>query len=290
MLTDSHCHAWRMWPYDKSVPDPQSRGSIETLLYEMDAHNISRASVVCARIGGGAGGDGFENADNNDYVGSFAQKHADRISAWVDVDCMWRSEHHKTGSVDRLKMELERNSAKGFTHYVGPKNDGWLVSEEGREFFSTAAELKVIASLSISSPWFADLREIANENPTMPFLIHHMSLPRRDGSNYNTSDISELLKCASAPNIGVKISGFNYNSAEDWNFPYLDSIELFKTIYEAFGASRLYWGSDFPASRDKITYTQSLEVVRSHCDFVPDGELALILGDNLDRILNKPHL
>ena len=40
MIADSHCHAWRRWPYDKSVPDPDHRGSIEALLYEMDTHDV----------------------------------------------------------------------------------------------------------------------------------------------------------------------------------------------------------------------------------------------------------
>jgi predicted TIM-barrel fold metal-dependent hydrolase len=277
-----------MWPYDKSVPDAEYRGSIEALLYEMDTHGVERATVVCARIGDGAGGEGFGNNDNNDYVSAFARKHPDRITPWVDVDCAWRSEYHTPGAVDRLKIEIERNQAQGFTHYVQSENDGWLLSDEGREFFATAAELNLVASMAISPVWFEDLREIARQNPTLPFLVHHMSGPRRNESTCNPFDISELVKSAEVPNIGIKISGFNYNSARSWDFPYKDSQDLFKIIYEAYGAERLYWASDFPASRDMLTYTQAIEVLRYHCDFVPSEEMVLILGDNLDRLLKNP--
>ncbi len=288
MIADSHCHAWRMWPYDKNVPDPDHRGSIEALLYEMDTHGVERAAVVCARIGDGPGGDGFGNDDNNDYVSAFAREHPDRITPWVDVDCGWRPEYHTPGAVERLKSEINRNQAQGFTHYVQGQNDGWFLSDEGREFFATAADLKLVASMAITPVWFADLREIARQNPTLSFLVHHMSGPRRNNGTYDASDVAELVKSAEVPNIGVKISGFNYNSSRNWDFPYEDSRQLFKRIYEAYGAKRLYWASDFPASRDMLTYTQSIEVLRYHCDFVPRDEMALILGDNLARLFKNP--
>lgn len=287
MIVDSHCHAWRRWPYDTGVPDALTRGSLETLVYEMDTHGVDHSAVVCARIGAGAGDNGFGNPDNNDYVSEFAHAHPDRITAWVDVDCSWRDEYHTPGAAARLRDELERTGSHGFTHYFARTNDGWLRSEEGHAFFRTATEQKVIASLAVGAAWFDDLREMARDNPTLPILIHHMSGPRH-GTEHHASDVAALIRTAESPNIGVKISGFNYNSATKWDFPYPDSQLLFRQIYEAFGAQRLYWGSDFPASRDMLTYTQAIEVVRTHCDFVPSDEMSLILGSNLDRLLKDP--
>ena len=50
MIVDSHCHAWRTWPYQPPVPDPEGRGTVEQLLFEMDGAGVDRAAVVCARI------------------------------------------------------------------------------------------------------------------------------------------------------------------------------------------------------------------------------------------------
>ena len=60
MLIDSHTHAWDYWPYEPPVPDPESRGRVEQLLWEMDRHGVDRAVLVCARI--------EHNPENNDYA------------------------------------------------------------------------------------------------------------------------------------------------------------------------------------------------------------------------------
>ena len=284
MLFDAHCHTWQRWPFDRAVPYPESRGSVEALLYEMDAHGVERALVVGARIGGGAAGDGFPNDDNNDYVSRFAIAHPDRIAAVVDVDCVWRPEHHTPGASDRLMAEIDRTGAIGFTHYVAPENHGWLRSDDAAAFFHTAADAGLIASLAVSAPWFDDLRMMAIAYPSMPVLIHHMSLPATPAA------LDALLALSDLPNIGIKISGFNAIATRDWEYPYPESQHIFRSIARAFGTNRLYWGSDFPVSSDQLTYRQAIEVVRTHADFLTPEELDGVLGNNLAALIAAPRL
>jgi L-fuconolactonase len=278
-MFDAHCHAWQHWPYDTAVPDPETRGSIESLLYEMDTHGVERAAVVCARIGGGRGGDGFANAGNNEYVASFAARHPDRITAWVDVDCSWTDEYHTDGALERLIRETGREGVTGFTHYFRQGNDGWLGGEQAGEFFAHAAERGLVASLAMGAEWHDDVRELARRQPTLAILVHHMGTPASD------ADAASLLALSDAPNIGVKVSGFNYNSGSAWDYPYADSQAWFRRVADAFGPERLYWGSDSPASRDQLTYRQSIEVVREHADFLQAHELDAVLGGNLENLV-----
>lgn len=283
MIVDVHCHAWRRWPYDVSVPDPDSRGSVDALRYEMDANGVEHAAIVCARIGGGRGGVGFANEDDNEYVLDAARRHPDRFTAWIDVDCVWRDDHHAPGAAERLRVALEESGARGVTHYVAGENDGWLRTDEAEAFFAVAEDAGVVLSLAAGPAWLDDLAPLALRHPALPLLLHHLGMPahgvRRD------SDLQALLRVAAVPSIGVKVSGFNYNSAAPIEYPYADSIELFRDLLDAFGSERLYWGSDFPASRDMLTYRQSLEVVRTHCAFAGDEAIARILGGNAERLL-----
>jgi len=284
MIVDTHCHAWRRWPYDRGVPDTDTRGSIDSLLYEMDTHGVGHATVVCARIGGGAGGDGHPNEDNNEYVLDAARRHPDRVTAWIDVDCMWRPEHHTPGAAGRLRAAIERSGARGFTHYVSRRNDGWLRTDDAAEFFAAAEEMGVVASLAVTPEWFDDLDPLLAAHSTLAVLLHHMGTPVHHEPE-RAAQVAGLLGLAGHPNVGVKVSGFNYNAEPAWEYPYPTSIELFRSLLDAYGPDRLYWGSDFPASRDQLTYTQALEVVRTHCAFAGADAIDGILGENAARLI-----
>ncbi|WP_165556055.1 amidohydrolase family protein [Kribbella pittospori] len=286
MIFDSHCHAWRRWPYDARVPDPNHRGSIGGLLYELDAAGVDRAAVVCARIGAGS----LANDDNNDYVAAAACRHPDRLVVMADVDSRWLPEHHTPGAADRLRGAAERYELTAFTHYVHDEDDGWFGSDDGAEFFGTAADLGLVASLSVSPSWFPAVGAVAAGNPTLPILLHHLGHLRLDDPAFGAARAG-LLALADRPNVMVKVSGFHYLTTPSWGFPYPDVCErVLRPIAHAFGPHRLAWGSDFPVARQHVSYAQSLAMVRDHTPWWTDAERALVLGGSLGRVgLDGPH-
>jgi predicted TIM-barrel fold metal-dependent hydrolase len=280
-ILDSHCHAWPRWPYSRAVPDAATRGSGESLLYEMDAHDVAHAVVVCARVGGGAGRSGYANDDNNEYVMGLSRAHPDRLTAWVDVDCEWRAEYHTPGAAARLDAALDASGAQGFTHYFRRGNDGWLTTDDALAFFATAAERGAVASLSLGAEWLDDLAGVLRELPALRVLLHHLGGPRRGSAD----DVERVAEFARHPAVGVKVSGLHYFAERPWDYPYPDGLRAVERLYRAYGADRLYWGSDFPASVGLLTHTQSIELVRTHCRFAGDDELGRIMGGNLAALL-----
>lgn len=277
-IVDSHCHAWRTWPYDTSVPDPGSRGIVEQLLFEMDRHAVERAVVICARID--------HNPDDNEYVFDAAQRWPDRLVQFPDIDSAWSPEYHTAGAVDRLAAAVDRWDIAGFTHYLGETPDGWLTSDEGMAFFALAAERDLVASIAAGTAWLPDLRRVAAANPSLPILLHHQGMARAaDGPD--APSVTEVLACADLPNIAVKASGFYYGSAAKAEYPYADQREVFRRIHAAFGARRLAWGSDFPVSPwNACTYRQTLDIVLVHCaGLIPPDEMAWVMGRTLETLL-----
>jgi predicted TIM-barrel fold metal-dependent hydrolase len=275
VIVDSHCHAWRRWPYQPPVPDPESRARVEQLLWEMDRHGVDRAAVVCARI--------EDNPDNNDYVADCVRRYPDRLYQLADVDCQWMPEYHSTGAAARLAEAVERYRLSGFTHYVKADDDGsWFLSEEGLAFLEAAASLRQVASFAIPARLQPVLREIAKRFPSIPFLCHHMA-----GARVGRPElIAEVLASAAVPNIHVKLSGWHYVSPTAWSFPYVDVEPIVRALYEAYGSERLHWGSDYPVCQLRaMTYQQSLEAFSSHTPFIPESEKARILGDSLAELL-----
>ena len=277
MIIDCHTHAWRKWPYNPPVPDHNSRGQVEQLLWEMDRNKVDKAVLVCARID--------YNPDNNDYVYDCVQKYPDRLIQFADVDCSWTETYHQSGSAQRLAESANRYNLVGFTHYLRSDYD-WFDSAEGISFFETAADLKLVASLALGASWQPFLRQLAKRFPSVIFLCHHMGGAKSSVSP-PYSDFDQILKSAELPNIYIKLSGFHYASSISWDYPYSDTLWMVQKLYHYYGPDRLCWASDYPPVQVHMTYQQSLEVVRKHCQFFSKNDLNLVLGGNIQRILNQ---
>ncbi len=115
---DGHCHAWRRWPYAPPVPDEARRGTVEQLLYEMDAHGVMQALVVCAAI--------ENNADNLDYVAAACRAPSRPVSTWSPTSTAVERDLPRAGQRRRLRELADRYPLAGFAHYLEERNDGWL--------------------------------------------------------------------------------------------------------------------------------------------------------------------
>lgn len=280
MIIDSHCHAWRVWPYDSAAPGATHRGNVDQLLYEMDANGVDTAFVVCAQIGDGRSA----NLDNNDYVSRAADICPDRLFFAVDVDSVWSASYHTAGAAERLRAAVVRYpSAVGLTHYLGDTDDGWLVSADGRSFFAAAEELGLIASISAPPVWQRSLQIVAHAHPDLVLIMHHLGGLAVTAKDY-AEDVRAVLAGAEHENVFVKISGFHYATELAWEFPYREAWPIVGNLVAAYGAERLMWGSDYPAALGKVTYRQSLEMVKSQLPFLTVQQRNEILGGTARRV------
>jgi L-fuconolactonase len=277
VILDGHCHAWRRWPYLPPVPDEHHRGTIEQLLFELDGNGVDQALVVCAAI--------ENNPDNIEYVALAHQRHPDRLHVLADLDCTWSATYHKPGSAARLRALTERYELAGFAHYLGRDNDGWLSSDEADTVFALADERDLLISLGAGPGWQADLRDVARRYPRVPVLCQ--SLGGIWVENGSITGLNEVLASADVPNIYIKVAGFSYTCPRGWDYPWPETVAALEAIYESYGPGRLCWGSDFPACTRFCNFRQSLEVVRTHCAFLSECDLELVLGGNLRSILAR---
>ncbi len=201
----------------------------------------------------------------------------------ADLDSSWSDTYHQPGAVDRLSQMVNHWSLSGFTHYLRSDDDGsWLFSPQGMRLFSFAAEKSLIASLSCQPHHIESVLTVARHFPTIPILIHHMGHVKNDGVS-----LEQVLKAAHQDNIYFKVSGFAYATQVKWDFPYVDTHWILKALYEHIGPQRLCWGSDYPVVRFFMTYRQSIEVLRSRCDFISENDKDWILGKTMQTILSK---
>ena len=269
-ILDCHCHAWRRWPYLPPVPDEDTRGAVELLLFEMEQHQVEQAMVVCAAID--------HNADNVDYV-SRARSRARgelkrRLHLVADLDCTWHDTYHTPGAPERLRALADRYELVGFTHYLGEHNDGWLRSEEADAVFAFAAERRLIVSLGAPPQWQVRPAPARRAAPRRPRALPRAGRLRgrgrarftrpRGGAGVRRSPqhhAEGLPDCITSPRVPGTIRGQTRSAG-------------LERVHDAYGPNRLCWGSDFPACTRYTTFRQTLEVVRSHCPFLDRPDLA----------------
>ena len=117
MIIDSHCHAWKIWPYLPEVPDPESHGSIEILLNKLTQNNVDLATIVCAEI--------FNNFDNNLYIYNEIKNYPNKFLQLVDIDSMWSETYHTSGATKRLESAIKKYKSRSFKNVQKQgKNNG----------------------------------------------------------------------------------------------------------------------------------------------------------------------
>lgn len=276
MILDAHCHTWERWPYQPAVPDPESRGRVEQLLYEMDAAQVERALIICAAIG--------DNPHNVDYAMDAARRHAGRFVVFPDLESRWHPHYGTPGAAGRLEQALARWDFAGFTIYLDEATDGsWLTGAEGRAFFALAANRRLLASLSVLPHQMPAVARLAALHSTLPILCHHHAfLGPRTEATPGARDL--VLAAAAQPNIFIKFSGMGNVAAPDDEYPYTRLSWITSAIRDAYGNDRLVWASDYPVSRKHMTYRQALAMTTRHGPFKP-GELSAVLGGTMARLL-----
>jgi predicted TIM-barrel fold metal-dependent hydrolase len=277
-IVDSHCHAWRYWPYEPPVPDPESRPAVEQLLFQMDQCGVDAGVLVAARID--------HNPDNNDYVAECVRRYPTRLYQFADVDCMWTPEYHTPGAADRLAEAVRVYNLRGFTHYVDAEDDGsWFFGDDGQAFLRTAARLNQIVSIHLPVHLQPALRRLAEQFSDTVFLCHHMAYPVTEQGPSGPA-LMDIVASARYPNIHIKLSGFHYAAPVGWEYPHAASRYIVKALFENYGPERLHWGSDYPVVPWAMTYRQALEVIRTHCaELIPPRDMERVLGSSLHDIL-----
>ena len=122
--------------------------------------------------------------------------------------------------------------------------------------------------------------------PEQPFVIDHIAKPPIKTRQIATW-AGHMREIATAPQVFCKLSGMVTEA--DWGHwtekdfrPYLD------IVFEAFGADRLMFGSDWPVCLLAGTYGQVKQLVDNYVQNFPNPEKEKIFGSNAARFYGLP--
>ena len=185
---------------------------------------------------------------------------------------------------------LHERGALGFALYPANPSEGRALSEWPVGAFAEVRRQRAIVSINAAPETTAQMARIGEDLDGCTVLFSHLGSPRRfpRPPRHETAraHIAPLLALAACSNVHVKFSGLYAVSAPDHDFPHDAAKPFVDVALEAFGPSRLLWGSDFPPALDFVSFPQ-LADSRLLTGCTP-AEIEAVMGGNLLRILDAP--
>ena len=139
--------------------------------------------------------------------------------------------------------------------------------------FERTAELSVPMCILCDVDRLPDVeRVVERHHERLDICIDHMA----DSPVDKPEKLKKLLALARYPSVYVKISHLWSLSQEP--YPYRDTHDHVKRLYDAFGPQRLMWGTDWPMVEQYCGYAKALALYRDELDFFSDEDRRWILG------------
>ncbi len=266
-LVDSQVHIWgantpaRPWRANAHA-QRDTPVTAEEVLGGMDEAGISAAVIVPPSWEG----------DRNDLACAAAERHPSRFAVMGRVDprapglraalADWRKQPGMLG----LRLALHTPQLR--QPFLDGHYDGMWEELERHG---------LPAMVLIHHPYMPMIDAIAARHPRLRLVIDHLGLAIGEKDDAAFAGLGHLLALARRDNVAVKASALPCYTDEPYPYPGMQSH--LKRVFDAFGARRMFWGTD--QSRSPIPYRQGVELFTRHIPFLSESDLEWVMGRGL---------
>jgi predicted TIM-barrel fold metal-dependent hydrolase len=139
-------------------------------------------------------------------------------------------------------------------------------------------EVKVPMTILAPVTRMPDIEKLAEHYPNLTIVIDHMA----DSPLDQPQQLEKLIALKRFPRLFVKIS--HTWSLSKQAYPYPDSQEQVRRLYDAFGPKRLMWATDWPICEAQTTYAKALTLVRDNMTFLNAEDKRWILNRTIEQV------
>lgn len=247
---------------------------VDGLLRSLDDAGVEKAVLVHASTVYG-----FDNR----YTAAALDAHRDRLVGVGSVDFVADT------AVDDLRSLIEEQGFSGVRIRVSdgttkvPTPGSGITDERMAGVWDYVSENGVPVCIQMHSKDAPKLAEVLSSHPTMTVLLDHLGRPNASGGAPYTH-LEELGALASFSGVHLKITPPAIKRLGDE--PGADVTEVLGRLIGIFGAERLMWGSNFPASAGSLSSLRAAIEARLPMN-LSDSDRAAILGGNAGRIYDR---
>lgn len=162
---------------------------------------------------------------------------------------------------------------------AGSEGD-WINNRAAMDaIWSRAGELGVPLCLLCPIERVADVEQVIRRHDGgLDVCIDHMA----DCPIDRPEALASLIALARYPRVYVKLSHLWSLSRQD--YPYRDTHDQVRRLYDVFGPRRLMWGSDWPLVENYCGYGRAVQLFRDEIAFFNDDDRRWILGGTAHRL------
>jgi predicted TIM-barrel fold metal-dependent hydrolase len=185
-------------------------------------------------------------------------------------------------NVSRNMRNLATLGVRGFRISPGDQPQTWLDSPGMAAMWKCAAETSQAMCALVNPDGLSSIHRMCTKFPETKVVIDHLARLGMDGP-IRDSDISALCDLARHKYVYVKVSAFYALGKRQ--YPYQDLAGTIRRVRDAYGATRLMWGSDSPFQVENgNTYAGSIELVRDRLDFLTTDDRKWMLRRTAEEV------
>ena len=257
LIVDAQVHIW-----SSGTPSGQHRQvssfSAEECLAEMDAAGVD--AVVLHPPGWDANGVAVAEAAAAKYPNRFA------ILGHFPLD-----KPESRALIDGWKS---RPGMKGLRYaFTQPHQQSWM-TDGSMDWLWPACEKAQIPIALMASNYLPQVARIAERHPGLRLLLDHYARVRDASDDAAHGNQPALLALARYPNVAVKATGAPGNSSHP--YPYRNIHKYTEQIFDAFGPTRTFWGTDI--TRMPCSWKQCVSMFTQEMPFLKGHDLELVMG------------
>ncbi|MDE8343324.1 MAG: amidohydrolase family protein [Acidocella sp.] len=219
------------WSHERAV-------TTEELIAAMDEARVEKAALVHSSTTYGFA---------CDYVADAIAAYPDRLTGVFSVNVL------EPDATTKMR-EWFAQGLTGMRIYIKGRTvtQAWMSLEDPRliAVYECAEELGITIALNAAAAdGFEQLEAVLTKFPKVRFFLDHAGRGDFSGGRPFTA-ATPLLKLGKYPNLYLKVTSVNFLSkGKGWEQP----IPVLNALVSEFGANRLAWGSNFPATVGTLT-------------------------------------
>jgi L-fuconolactonase len=244
---------WRDFPFEELEPEALAAGVDKTVLVQVAASTDETreflAYAACHTLIGG-------------------------VVGWMDLTTEDPAKH-----LDALRNAPGGHTLRGIRHLVQDEPDPtWLTRTDVQRSLRAVAEAGLTYDLLVKPPQAAAALDAVRAVPELTFVLDHLGKPPIAADTTPDPTWQTWLRhLATEPNVVCKLSGMVTEA--DWNTWTIPDLKPYTDIaLEAFGPTRLMFGSDWPVCLLAATYTEVFDTARTLVEDLSEDEQAAVFG------------